>query len=355
MSRAATCWRSLAVAEAALARPAAAGSAGDCLLEVENLHVRYPLAGPIRAKFLQLPSRFLDAVLDVSFTLRRGTTLALVGESGSGKSTLGRAITGLVPIAGGRVRFEGAEPLRSNPRGEKSYHRDVAMMFQDPVSSLSPRRTVRALITEPFVVHGLGGRDLDAEARRLLALVGLPRDFAGRYPHQLSGGQARRVGVARAVALSPKLIIADEPTAGLDVSVQGEILNLMTRLQHELGLTYLVITHNLAVVRHVSDETAIMYMGRFVEHGTTREIFERAVHPYTAGLLAAQPHPDPDKRREEVPLLGEVPSLARRPAGCEFHTRCPGAQPLCRQQRPAVHRLSPSHIHRCHFPLIGAS
>ena len=226
------------------------------------------------------------------------------------------------------------------------------MMFQDPVSSLSPRRTVRALITEPFVVHGMSGRDLEAEARRLLALVGLPKDFAGRYPHQLSGGQARRVGVARAVALSPKLIIADEPTAGLDVSVQGEILNLMTRLQRELGLTYLIITHNLAVVRHVSDEMAIMYMGRFVEHGTTREVFERAAHPYTAGLLAAQPHPDPDRRREEVPLLGEVPSLARRPPGCEFHTRCPRAQPLCRQERPAVHRISPTHIHRCHFPLL---
>jgi oligopeptide/dipeptide ABC transporter ATP-binding protein len=340
------------MAEAARTAAARPSSAGDHLLEVESLHVRYPMMGPIRAKILQLSSRFLDAVLDVSFRLRRGTTLALVGESGSGKSTLGRAITGLVPIAGGRVLFDGQSPFARNPRGEKPYHRDVAMMFQDPVSSLSPRRTVRALVTEPFAIHGLSGRDLDAEARRLLALVGLPKDFAGRYPHQLSGGQARRVGVARAVALSPKLIIADEPTAGLDVSVQGEILNLMTRLQRELGLTYLIITHNLAVVRHVSDETAIMYMGRFVEHGATPEIFERAAHPYTAGLLAAQPHPDPDRRREEVPLLGEVPSLARRPAGCEFHTRCPRAQPLCRQERPAVHRPSPGHIHRCHFPLI---
>jgi oligopeptide/dipeptide ABC transporter ATP-binding protein len=347
-------------ARAAPAKPATSGqvprsaatSGSENLLEIANLHVRYAMVGPIRAKILQLQNRYLDAVLDVSFTLRRGTTLALVGESGSGKSTLGRAITGLVPIAGGSLRFEGEEPLVRNPRGEKSYHRDVAMMFQDPVSSLSPRRTVRALITEPFVVHGMSGRDLEAEARRLLALVGLPKDFAGRYPHQLSGGQARRVGVARAVALSPKLIIADEPTAGLDVSVQGEILNLMTRLQRELGLTYLIITHNLAVVRHVSDEMAIMYMGRFVEHGTTREVFERAAHPYTAGLLAAQPHPDPDRRREEVPLLGEVPSLARRPPGCEFHTRCPRAQPLCRQERPLVYRISPTHIHRCHFPLL---
>jgi peptide/nickel transport system ATP-binding protein len=336
-----------AVALATAARPAPGGA----LLEVSRLHVRYPLMGPLRAKFLQVPNRFLDAVLDVSFTLDRGTTMALVGESGSGKSTLGRAVIGLVPIAGGSVRFEGAEPLSENPKGEKSYHRDVAMMFQDPISSLSPRRNVRSLITEPFVVHGLGRRDLDAEARRLLALVGLPKDFVGRYPHQLSGGQARRVGVARAVALSPKLIIADEPTAGLDVSVQGEILNLMTRLQRELGLTYLIITHNLAVVRHVSDAVAIMYMGRFIEYGTTREIFARAAHPYTAGLLASQPQPDPDKRRDAVPLLGEVPSLARRPAGCEFHTRCPRAQELCRRERPHERRLGDSHLHRCHFPL----
>ena len=333
------------------ARAAAAGS--DPLLEVRSLHVRYPLMGPIRATLLRVANPFLDAVLDVSFTLRRGTTLALVGESGSGKSTLGRAITGLTPIAGGTVLFEGVEPLRRKAGGERSYYRDVAMMFQDPVSSLSPRRTVRSLITEPFIVHKLTHKDLEAEARRLLAMVGLPKDFASRYPHQLSGGQARRVGVARAIALSPKLIIADEPTAGLDVSVQGEILNLMTRLQRDLGLTYLIITHNLAVVRHVSDEMAIMYMGRFIEHGTTREIFERPAHPYTAGLLAAQPQPDPDKRREEVPLLGEVPSLARRPPGCEFHTRCPRARDLCRRQRPEARWISATHGHRCHFPLIG--
>ena len=334
-------------------RAARAAAGPDPLLEVRSLHVRYPLMGPIRATLLRVANPFLDAVLDVSFTLRRGTTLALVGESGSGKSTLGRAITGLTPIAGGTVLFEGAEPLRRKAGGERSYHRDVAMMFQDPVSSLSPRRTVRSLITEPFIVHKLTHKDLEAEARRLLAMVGLPKDFASRYPHQLSGGQARRVGVARAIALSPKLIIADEPTAGLDVSVQGEILNLMTRLQRDLGLTYLIITHNLAVVRHVSDEMAIMYMGRFIEHGTTREIFERPAHPYTAGLLAAQPQPDPDKRREEVPLLGEAPSLARRPPGCEFHTRCPRARDLCRRQRPEARWISATHGHRCHFPLIG--
>ena len=201
------------------------------------------------------------------------------------------------------------------------------------------------------MIQGLKDRDRNAEARRLLGLVGLPQDFGSRYPHQLSGGQARRVGVARALALSPKLIIADEPTAGLDVSVQGEILNLMARLQRELGLTYIVITHNLAVVRHVSDETAIMYMGRFVERGPTAEIFARPQHPYTHGLLAAQPLPDPDKRRDNVELQGEVPSLMRRPTGCEFHTRCPRVQPLCRTVRPEPRSLGPAHEARCHFPL----
>jgi oligopeptide/dipeptide ABC transporter ATP-binding protein len=323
----------------------------SALLEVGDLHVRFPLLGPIRARLLGLENRFLDAVLGVSFSVAAGTTFALVGESGSGKSTLGRAIIGLVPTQAGSIRFEGAEPLVHGSAGIAAYRRHVAMMFQDPVASLSPRLTVKSLITEPFAIHGMKA-NLEAEARRLLGLVGLPADFAGRYPHQLSGGQARRVGVARALALSPKLIIADEPTAGLDVSVQGEILNLLTRLQRELGLTYIIITHNLAVVRHVSDAMAIMYMGRFLEHGPTRAIFAHAAHPYTHGLLAAQPQPDPDKRRDNVELQGEVPSLARRPSGCEFHTRCPRAQELCRTVRPERQTLAPGHDHRCHFPLV---
>jgi oligopeptide/dipeptide ABC transporter ATP-binding protein len=327
----------------------------SALLEVADLHVRFAVTGPIKARLLGLENRFLDAVLGVSFAVRPGTTFALVGESGSGKSTLGRAIIGLVPINGGTVTFDGRAPLAQGSAGLVAYRRDVAMMFQDPVASLSPRLSVRSLITEPFVIHGLKGRELDAEARRLLSLVGLPADFVGRYPHQLSGGQARRVGVARALALSPKLIIADEPTAGLDVSVQGEILNLLTRLQRELGLTYVIITHNLAVVRHVSDEMAVMYMGRFVEQGPTNAIFARAAHPYTHGLLAAQPLPDPDKRRDNVELQGEVPSLARRPSGCEFHTRCPHAQPTCRSQRPEPNLTAPGHVHRCHFPLVPAA
>jgi peptide/nickel transport system ATP-binding protein len=323
------------------------------LLSVRDLHVRYRMMGPIKASLLGIPNRFVDAVIDVSFDVTPGTTFALVGESGSGKSSLGRAVIGLTPMRSGRVVFDGAEPLTGNSGELQALRRNVAMMFQDPVASLSPRLSVQTLITEPFLIHGMGDRDLAAEARRLLGLVGLPPDFAARYPHQLSGGQARRVGVARALALSPKLIIADEPTAGLDVSVQGEILNLLSRLQRELGLTYIIITHNLAVVRHVSDEMAIMYMGRFVERGPTAAIFRQPGHPYTHGLLAAQPVPDPDRRRGNVELQGEVPSLTRRPSGCEFHTRCPQMRDRCRTERPLPQPLAGGRELLCHYPLSG--
>ncbi|MBM3519952.1 MAG: ABC transporter ATP-binding protein [Alphaproteobacteria bacterium] len=322
------------------------------LLTIDHLHVRYAIAGAVKAAVVGLKSRHVDAVIDVSLAIAAGTTLAIVGESGSGKSTLARAIVGLTPFAAGSIRFDGGDPFAQGPQPPKSYHRQVAMMFQDPVSSLSPRRTVRALITEPFVVHGLATKDLDGEARRLLDLVGLPADFASRYPHQLSGGQARRVGLARAIALSPKLIIADEPTAGLDVSVQGEILNLLSRLQAELGLTYMIITHNLAVVRHVSDRTAIMYMGRIVEQGPTAEIFARPAHPYAAALIAAQPNPDPAHRRAGPALLGEVTSLRNRPPGCEFHPRCGRASDTCRTSVPEAATRGRDHEVRCHHPLI---
>jgi oligopeptide/dipeptide ABC transporter ATP-binding protein len=325
------------------------------LLVVEHLHVRYPLLGAIRAQMLGIANRFLDAVLDVSFKIEAGTTFALVGESGSGKSTLGRAIVGLIPVTSGKVYFGDIEPLAVSGTALADYRRNVAMMFQDPVASLSPRLTVRSLITEPFAIHGLKERDFNAEAKRLLGLVGLPMDFASRYPHQLSGGQARRVGIARALALSPQLVIADEPIAGLDVSVQGEILNLLARLQGDLGLTYLIITHNLAVVRHVSDVMAIMYMGRFVEYGPTQAIFAAPAHPYTHGLLAAQPQPDPTKRRDNVELHGEVPSLAKRPVGCEFHTRCPKVRDYCLLVRPEQQLIGPEHGHRCHFPRVEAA
>ena len=321
------------------------------LLSVKNLHVRYTIASKLKATIAGLPSRHVDAVIDASFDISAGKTLAIVGESGSGKSTLARAIVGLTPFASGSITFDGKNPFANGSHPEKAYHRDVAMMFQDPVSSLSPRRTVKSLITEPFIIHGLRDKDLDAEVRRLLGLIGLPPDFASRYAHQLSGGQARRVGLARAIALNPKLIIADEPTAGLDVSVQGEVLNLLGKLQAELGLTYMIITHNLAVVRHVSDRTAIMYMGRIVEEGATAGIFANASHPYTAALIAAQPNPDPAQRRNGPVLMGEVTSLRHRPKGCEFHPRCARASDLCRREVPQSRQTQPDHGVRCHHPL----
>ena len=321
------------------------------LLEIENLRVRFRVVGAMRALIDGVHDPYIDAVLGVSLSLDEGTTFGLVGESGSGKTTLGRAIVGLVPAEEGTVRFNGADLTGLSDSAYKPYRRDIAIMFQDPVASLSPRRTVRALVTEPFIIHGLKDRDLDAEAGRLLGMVGLNADFCSRYPHELSGGQARRVGVARALALSPKLIIADEPTAGLDVSVQGEILNLMGELQAELGLSYLIITHNLPMVRHICDEMAIMYLGRFVEQGRTEEIFEHSTHPYTKALLSAIPRPDPDQRREVVELQGEIPSLRTRPSGCEFHTRCSYAQDVCSREFPDESSNAPGHKFVCHFPL----
>lgn len=225
------------------------------------------------------------------------------------------------------------------------------MMFQDPVASLSPRRTARSLVLEPFEIHKIPHIDMDQEAERLFSMVGLSRAFYGRYPHELSGGQARRVGVARALALSPRLIIADEPTAGLDVSVQGEILNLLRALQKELHLSYFIISHNLPVVRHVSDKLAIMYLGRLVEQGSSGDIFANPAHPYTKALLDGVPIPDPAKRRKTVSIEGEVPSLANRPDGCEFHTRCPFIQKRCRNELPDQREIAPGHFVRCHFPL----
>jgi len=307
--------------------------------------------GALRARLKGVEDPFVDAVLDVSLSVRPGETVGLVGESGSGKTTLGRTVLNLVNAESGSVRFEGNE-IRNMPEGRfRPLRRDMAMMFQDPIGSLSPRKSVRALITEPLQIHGITDVDLDAEAERLAGLVRLPKAFLSRYPHELSGGQARRVGVARALALNPKLIIADEPTAGLDVSVQGEILNLMADLQAEHGLGYLIITHNLPVVRHISDRLAIMYLGRIVEQGNAEDIFNQPSHPYTEALVRGVPQPDPDRRRTHVSISGEVPSLLQRPKGCGFHTRCPYAQPRCRTEKPVDRALPDGRRIVCHFPL----
>ena len=337
----------------AASEPRTRRHAASPLLEVSDLCVRFRVMGTIRARLKGVRNPFVDAVLDASLALAHGETIGLVGESGSGKTTLGRAVMGLVEARSGRARFEGRDVLGLSPAEFKPLRRDMAMMFQDPVGSLSPRQTLRSLITEPFEIHRPEGFHVDAEADRLCDMVRLPRSFLLRYPHELSGGQARRVGVARALALNPKLIIADEPTAGLDVSVQGEILNLMGELQAEHGLGYMIISHNLPVVRHICDRLAIMYLGRLVERGKCESIFERPAHPYTEALVRGVPQPDPDKRRTLLSIAGEVPSVTNRPKGCEFHPRCKYATALCKAEQPEERTLvEDGRVVTCHHPLI---
>ena len=310
------------------------------VLELRDLSVALPLGGFLsRAR--------LPILMDVSLSVARGESVALVGESGSGKTTLARAVMGLQAVSGGAVVFDGQAVV--GPAGHARLRRDAAMMFQDATASLSPRLTVGYLVTEPFRIHGLPLPDPEGMARDLLARVGLPPAIAQRYPHELSGGQARRVGVARALALKPRLVIADEPTAGLDVSVQAEVLNLMADLRAEMGLAYLIITHNLALVRHVADRVVVLYLGRVVEEGPTAEVFAAPAHPYTASLIAAEPKPDPRQRRMDLAIKGEVPSVLRRPRGCEFHTRCPMAREVCHLSAPALRAVGKGRLARCHF------
>ncbi len=321
------------------------------LLKVSGLHVRYPVGGGIASKVKGKQPSYVDVVHGVSLNIDRGETLAVVGESGSGKTTLAMALCGLAPILGGEVCFD--DELLPKDRNQYMLldRRRIAFMFQDAVGSLSPRMTVRKLLGEPFRIYPDLSDDPDGSAMGLLNLVGLSRDFADRYPHQLSGGQARRVGLARALAQKPDLLIADEPTAGLDVSIQGEVLNLLSDLQQELGLAIMIITHNLNIVRHVADQMAIMYLGRFLEQGRSELILDRPRHPYTAALLAANPSSNADADRQRIELTGEVPGLLKRPPGCEFHTRCPRVQADCRDSFPTRENAAGKQAWNCFHPL----
>jgi oligopeptide/dipeptide ABC transporter ATP-binding protein len=319
----------------------------SALYDVNGVSVDLALPRSVLSTILPGPKPRLNLLRDISFALQPSETFGLVGESGSGKTTLARAMLGLTAISGGTLRFDG-QPV-SGRGAQPALRRGSAMMFQDSVASLSPRMRVGALITEPFVIHRQPMPDRAAAAHALLARVGLPADLADRYPHALSGGQARRVCVARALALDPRLVIADEPTAGLDVSVQGEILNLMTALKRQQGISFLIITHNLAMIRHVADRIAILYLGRLVETGPTRAVFANPHHPYTRSLIASEPQPDPRKRRADLAIRGEVPSLLRRPTGCEFHTRCPQAVATCRRLTPDLREITPGRFARCHL------
>lgn len=321
----------------------------NSLLEIEDLSVTFSGGGLFERIVNPMPLPPLRILDGVSLSLQAGETLGLVGESGSGKTTLARTILGLTRAARGRVRFDSRDIAA--PADFRAIRRQSAMMFQDPVGSLSPRLKVGTLLTEPFVIQRVPMPDRRAVAVTMLAQVGLPASFVDRYPHELSGGQARRVGVARALAMKPRLLIADEPTAGLDVSVQGDVLNLMAELKRELGFAAMIVTHNLAMIRHVSDRLAIMYLGRLVEVGPTRSVFDAPMHPYTATLIQSEPVPDPRRRRDSVAIKGEIPSIFRRPSGCEFHTRCPIARDRCRIEAPAYRLMPGDRTVRCHFPL----
>jgi len=321
----------------------------NALLEVEDLTIRFPVGSRVSAMFTGAPA-YIEAVSDLSFSIQPGETYALVGESGSGKTSLARGIVGLIPVYSGTISFDGQRISRLTEKALLPVRRDIGMIFQDPGASLSPRLSIRSILAEPFRVHGRGDLDFDEEGARLLDDVGLPASFLSRYPHQLSGGQARRIGVARALALQPKLLIADEPTAGLDVSIQGEMLNLLNELQARRGIAILIITHNLNVVRHVADKVAVMYLGRIVEEGRTADVFAQPRHRYTAALLSANPVPDPDAIHARLQIEGDVPSLFHRPPGCEFHPRCPFAVDPCSKVFPAYASIGVAHRFACHNP-----
>jgi peptide/nickel transport system ATP-binding protein len=295
------------------------------------------------------------ALDDVTLTIPKRAIVGLVGESGSGKTTLCRVLIGLLRASSGTITLDGRPIERHLAHDPLAFRRRVQMLLQDAVASLSPRMTVRRTLEEPIQIHNLPAEESQERLRGILKRLGLPEDVLTKFPHQISGGQARRVGVARALVMRPELIVADEPTAGLDVSVQGELLNLLLDLRREFDLTYLLVSHNLNVVRRVTDRTAVMYLGQIVEEAETRALFHRAAHPYTAALLSTNAAINPTKRRRRIVLQGEIPSAVNPPSGCRFHNRCPVAQARCAVDPPPLAEIEPGRSVRCHFPFSAES
>ena len=300
----------------------------------------------------------VHAVDGVSLEVRAGETLGVVGESGCGKSTLGRCLARLTDVTAGTVELAGRDITRLSRRQLRPIRRDVQMVFQDPYASLNPRRRVGDTVAEALLVQGvLEGSAIDARIRELFDVVGLAAAHVDRYPHEFSGGQRQRIGIARALAMSPKLIVADEPVSALDVSIQAQVLNLFADLQDEMGLTYVFIAHDLGVVKHVSDRIAVMYLGTVVEITDADALYDAPAHPYTEALLSAAPDIDDGQdvvRRERIVLTGDVPNPVNRPSGCPFHTRCPYAQDVCAAERPPLAEVAPGRVVACHFPLVDA-
>ena len=294
----------------------------------------------------------VHALDDVTLGIARGEIVGLVGESGSGKTTLCKVLMGLTSPASGGVSLDGRSVRAHLAADPLAFRRRAQMLLQDAVASLSPRMTIRRALEEPMLIHRLPQAAGWTRLQRILQRLGLPDDLLAKFPHQISGGQARRVGVARALVMQPELIVADEPTAGLDVSVQGELLNLLLDLHRELGMTYLLVSHNLNVIRRVTHRTAVMYLGQIVEDAETAGLFRRPAHPYTAALISANPSLDPARRLGRIVLQGEIPSVVNPPGGCRFHPRCPAAQARCASDEPALLELSPGHRVRCHFPFV---
>jgi len=314
------------------------------LLQVRDVKTHFPVRGGVLGRVRGT----VKAVDGVGFDVRRGETLGLVGESGCGKSTLGRTLLRLVEPTAGSIRFEGRELTGLSQRELRPLRRRMQLVFQDPYASLNPRMTVRDILGEPFAIHGLErGREREAKVAELLDLMGLPRDALDRYPSEFSGGQRQRIGIARAIALRPDLVVADEPISALDVSIQAQIVNLLVDLQRELGLTYLFIAHDLKIVEYVSTRVAVMYLGRIVELADAADLYRKPRHPYTQALLSAVPVPDPERKRSRIILQGDVPSPLAPPPGCPFHPRCPYAMERCRRETPPLYALDNGHTAAC--------
>jgi oligopeptide/dipeptide ABC transporter ATP-binding protein len=316
----------------------------DTLLEVKDLKTHFP----IRRGVLNRTVGYVKAVDGVSFSIRAGSTLGLVGESGCGKTTVGRTLLRLIPASDGKVFFEGEDVLGLSGSRMKSLRRQMQIMFQDPYGSLNPRMTVRDIVGEGLTVHKVArGRQRNNRVNEILEQVGLSARYADRFPHEFSGGQRQRIGIARALAVNPKFIVCDEPVSALDVSIQSQIINLLQDLQEKLGLTYLFIAHDLAVVEHISEYVAVMYLGRIVEYARRDDLYQSPLHPYTRALLSAIPHPNPDKKTSRMVLKGEVPSPANPPAGCHFHPRCPWAEERCKTEDQRLEVKIDQHCAAC--------